>query len=394
LKKREKEVVPLFFIFLNTEHIISHIKKKGGEMGRYKFLYFILIAALLSCYKIPSKDDLPEWEIRINIPLGDTMVTARDIVEDTTIDHSLEIDLDSAYNDSLYAVFHYSDTAIGTYYGSGPRVLQMTVKHKVSDNIDTTSSVFSSLAKRVITRVHVAGRCSVDFYGAVVCSIFPPDTFQHFVPFMDTFPVFIPAQNNLDSMMIFPIDSFPLGPYRNRITLYHYSGVLAVDSSFGYAKMPIDFISTGDLIVTFRKAVSVDSTLRTNKDKHFLKRVIVHVIFMNRTTAGFTGNFNIGTLDSSTLWTSHPVTVYPADKDPATGFTYLDALPETTIIEDTLTEEYVEMTDSDSLYWQAELTIPTFGKVFLRPEDWLRMYGWVSVDLWVDPDSLMEGGEE
>lgn len=362
-------------------------------MGRYKFLYFILIAALLSCYKIPSKDDIPEWEIRINIPLGDTLVTARDIVEDTTIDHSLEIDLDSAYSDSFYAVFHYSDTAIGAYSGAAPQVLQMTVKHKVSDNIDTAASVFNSLAKRVLTRVHVSGRCSIDFYGAVVCSIYPPDTLQHFIPFVDTFPVFIPATISLDTMMLFVIDSFPLGPYRNQITMYHDSGVIAVDSSFGYAKMPIDFLSTGDLIITFRKAVSMHEELKTNKDKKFLKRVIVHLVFMNRTTAGFTGNFNIGTLDSSAMWTARPITVNPADKDTATGFTYLDALPETTIVEDTLTEEYVAMTDEDSLYWQAELSIPAFGKVFLRPEDWLRMYGWVSVDLWIDPDSLMGGDE-
>jgi|GEM_PF-4972277 len=360
-------------------------------MGRFKFLIFIMVAALLSCYKIPSK--APEWEIRINIPLGDTVVTTQDIVNDTSINHKLTIEIDPIYNDTLWTVFHYSDTAEGRYYSqSGDTVVTMTVKQKVSDNIDTLSSHFHSLARILITRIYVHGRCDTTFYGRVSLYLTPPDSFQHFVPFTDTFDISIPATQNLDTTLIFKIDSFPLGPYRDQITLHHDSGSIYVDSASGYAKMPIDFLARGDTIVTFLKAVSVDSSLQSNKDKKYLKKVIVHLVFMNRTAAAFTGNFRIGTKDSSVVWTSRQTTVNAASHDTATGFTYLDADPAITTIDDTLTSAYVGMTDEDSLYWKADLTIPPLGKVFLRPEDWIRMYGYVSIILWINPDSL-GGGE-
>jgi len=357
-------------------------------MKRYKFLMFVVIAAMLSCYKIPSKP--PQWEIRVNVPIGDSTVTAQEMVDDTSINHKLSIEIDPDYNDTLWTVFHFSDTATGYFHGPtipGDTILKMLVKEKVANNIDTTKSHFHSLAKVLLTRVYIKGNCSTDFYATVTCSLSPPAYQQHFVPFVETFPIQIAATSHLDTTMVFKIDSFPLGPYRNHITTVYDSGDISIDSAMGYAKMPIDFLSRGDTIITFLKGVEVDEDARTNEDKDLLKRVIVHLVFTNRTSAGFTGNFRIGTRDSSIVWHSHPITVEAAPHD-AQGFTTGE--PTVTIIEDTLTDEYVSMTDEDSLFWRANLTIPALGKVFLKPDDWLRLYGYVSVDLWFDSESLGE----
>jgi len=360
-------------------------------VGRFKFLFFVVIAALLSCFKIPSK--VPEWEIRINIPLGDTMVTAQDIVDDTTINTKMTIEIDSFYNDTLWTVFHHSDTARYTGPSRQNPIFSMTIKHKVSSNIDTTKSRFKSLSHKLLTKLYdVGGRCDSAFYGTVVCSITPPDTFHHFDDIIVRFPIYIQQTNNLDLDTTFVVDSFPLGPYKNHITLYHDSGgTIQIDSAEGYAKMPIDFLSRGDTIITFLKGIEVDEELRTNKDKKYLKRVIVHLEIRNRTSAEFMGNFRIGTQDSSIVWSSKPITIPQADAD-SMGFTYEGVEPTVTVVEDTLTEDYVRMTDEDSLFWQADIIIPPLGKVFLKPEDWIRLYGWVSVDLWINSDSL--GGEE
>ncbi|MCK4233895.1 hypothetical protein KAX75_05670 [candidate division WOR-3 bacterium] len=357
-------------------------------MGKYKFLYFILIAALLSCYKIPSK--APEWEIQINIPIGDSLITTYDIVDDTTIKHKLTIEQDPDYNADLWAVFHHSDTATGRYAGvGGDTTVTMVVEQKISSNIDTLNSHFNSLTKKTITKVYVRGTCDSTFYGRATLYITPPDTLQHFIPFVDTFPVVIPQTSHLDTMMTFIIDSFPLGPYRNRITIHHDSGSINIDSAMGYAKMPVDFMARGDTIVTFLKPFDIADSLETNKDKYYLKKVAVHLVIVNRTPAGFTGNFRIGTKDSSIVWLSRPITVEGAPKDPM-GFTTGDSTM--TFIDDTLTSEYVSMSDEDSLYWKADLIIPALGNVFLKPEDWIRMHGHISIDFWIAPDSL--GGEE
>lgn len=357
-------------------------------MRKFKFLIFIFIAALLSCYKIPS--EAPEWEVRINIPIGDSLVTAQQIVDDTTIKSKMTIEVDSFYNDTLWTVFHHSDTS--NYGGQSfpdSTIFRMTVKHKVSDNIDTTKSHFHSLAKKMLTRIYnIDGYCDTAFSGTVVCSIVPPDTFQHFVPFIVNFPLHI-STGTLVMDTTFVIDSFPLGPYRNHITLYQDSGSIRIDNADAYAKLPINFLSRGDTIVTFLKAVSVHEELATNKDKKYIKSVIAHLVVTNRTAAGFTGNFRIGTEDSSVVWTSRPITIEQAPTDES-GFTIGDSM--VTVIDDTITSEYVSMTDEDSLYWKADLTVPEFGEIFLRPEDWLRIYGYVSIELWIDPDSL--GGEE
>lgn len=351
-------------------------------MGRFKFLFFVVIAALLSCYKIPSKP--PKWELTVRIPLGDSLVTAQDMINDT-LNHRFTIERDPYYNDTLWTVFHYSDTATGFYYGSGQEIFKMTIKQKVSDNIDTTQSHYHSLARMLITKIYLKGKCDVDFYGVAVCSLTPPESLQHFTPFVDTFLMHIPQTNNLDTMMTFIIDSFPLGPYRNHITLYQDSGTIEVDSAMGYAKMPLDFLSRGDTLVTYMKGVKVDTSLHSNSSRHLVKKVVVHLVFKNRTPVGFTGNFRIGTKDSSVVYHTHPITVQGAPKN-ADGFTTGDST--VTVIEDTLTDDYVSMTDEDSLYWKASLEMPAFDKVFLRPEDWIRLYGYVSVTFWIDKDSL------
>ncbi|TET24874.1 MAG: hypothetical protein E3J78_00475 [Candidatus Cloacimonadota bacterium] len=360
-------------------------------MGKYKFLYFVIIAAVLSCYKIPSEP--PEWGLRINIPLGDSMVTAQDIVNDTSINHKFTIERDPEYNDTLWTVFHYSDSATGFYYGSGPQVLTMTIKQKISNNIDTTQSHYNSFAKKLLTRIYLRGSVDTAFYGTVVCSLSPPESLQHFTDFVDTFPVYLPVIANLDTTLHFVFDSFPIGPYKNFVTLYHDSGAITVDSGMGYAKMPIDFMSCGDTIVTFLKGIENKEDLRTNEDKNIVKRVIVHLVIMNRTAAGLTGNFRIGTKDSSIVYNLHPVTIPHAPYDPSTGFTLPGAEPTITVVEDTLAEEYINMTNADSLFWKASITIPALQNVFLKPEDWIRMYGYVSVDLWFDKESLTKEDE-
>lgn len=55
-------------------------------MERFKFLIFVIIAALLSCYKIPSKP--PQWELRLRIPIGDSLITAQEMINDTAINQS------------------------------------------------------------------------------------------------------------------------------------------------------------------------------------------------------------------------------------------------------------------------------------------------------------------
>jgi hypothetical protein len=361
-------------------------------MARYRLLIFTIIAllaALLSCYKIPSK--APEWGVTIRIPLGDSLVTAQQVADDTLVDN-VEVEVDSFYHPTRLTVFHYSDTSYhGNFQlvGTGDSVKLMVIEQNVSDNIDTTQSVYHSLVKKLITRVHVTGRVDSAFYATAVCSLAPPESLQHFPSFMDTFPVFIPPSPNVDTTLIFVLDYFPLGPYRNHIKIFADSGNIDADSAFGYAKMPINFLSRGDTIVTFLKGIEVTDKLRDNEDKDRLKSLIVHLVFTNRTSAGFTGNFRIGARDSSqqySVYHARTFTIDPAPKDDH-GFTTGDST--VTVYEDTIRGEYIDMAEEDSLWWKASVHIPPLDTLFLRPEDWLRVYGYLIAEIWLD--SLMEG---
>jgi hypothetical protein len=367
---------------------------KGGKMARYRLLVFVIVAlaaAFLSCYKIPSS--APEWGITIRIPLGDSLVTAQQVVDDTLVE-KVTIEVDPLYHPTRWTVFHHSDTTIVKDVNVPPGLTDQFLLHiyqNVSDNIDTTSSVYHSLAKKLITKVHLVGSCTsaTGFSATVVCSLFPPVYLQHFTPYAVPFPVYIPPAAYFDTLLNFVVDSFPLGPYRDSIFIFPDSGGLYVDSSMGYAKMPINFLSRGDTIVTFLKGIEIDSSFRVNEDKDRLKALIVHLEFTNRTSAGFTGNFRIGARDSSqqySVYHGKTFTIDPAPRD-INGFTTGDST--LTVYEDTILGEYITMTDEDSLWWKASINIPALDTIFLRPEDWLRVYGWLSAEVWLD--SLWEG---
>lgn len=361
-------------------------------MGRFKFLIFVIIAALLSCYKIPSKP--PQWELRLIIPIGDSLITAQEMINDTAINHKFTIEQDSNYNDTLWTVFQYSDTASVPFFvwpSESVMIFTMTLTQNVGENIDTTQSYFHSISAMMITKVYLHGRCDYDFYGTVVCSLSPVGPLQHFDPFSDSFPVHIPETSNLDTTMAFVIDSFPLGPYKNIITLYPNAGSLYVDSSMGYSKIPIDFLANGDTIVTVLKGVANSEELKETKNKDIVKRIILHLVITNRTSAGYTASFQVGKKDSIgefDVYHTRPVTIEPAPSDPF-GFTTGEAT--VSVLDDTLTDEYIPITFEDSLYWKATLTIPPLGNVFMRPEDWIRLSGYIYVDIWFDSESLEEG---
>jgi hypothetical protein len=361
--------------------------KKGGVMARYRILVFVIVAltaALLSCYKIPSS--APEWGITICMPLGDSLVTAQQVADDTLVE-KVSIEIDPLYHPSRWTVFHYSDTSYSGAFqmvGTGDSMKLMIIKQNVSDNIDTTQSHYHSMVKKLLTRVYLTGSVDSAFYATVVCSLAPPESLQHFPAFMDTFPIYIPPSLHVDTTFVFVLDYFPLGPYRNHIKIFADSGNLDADSAMGYAKMPINFLSRGDTIVTFLKGIEVSEELRDNEDKRRLKSVIVHLEFTNRTSAGFTGNFRIGARDSSqqySVYHGKTFTIVAAPKDNH-GFTTGDST--VTVYEDTVRGEYITMTNEDSLWWKASVHIPALDTVFLRPEDWLHVYGWLSAGVWLD----------
>lgn len=356
-------------------------------MARYRLLIFMMVAlaaACLSCYRIPSS--APEWGITIRIPLGDSLVTAQQVVDDTLVE-KVTIEIDPLYHPTRWTVFHHSDTAIVKDVYVPPGLTDRFLMHiyqNVSDNIDTTSSVYHSLAKKLITKVHLVGSSDSGFSATAVCSLFPPVYLQHFTPYAVPFPVFIPPTSALDTVLNFVIDSFPLGPYRDSIYLFPDSGDLMVDSSMGYAKMPMNFLSRGDTIVTFLKGIEVTEKLQENEDKGRLKSLIVHLVFTNRTSAGFTGNFRIGARDSSeqySVYQAKTFTIDPAPQDEH-GFTTGDST--VTVYEDTIRGEYINMAEEDSLWWKASVHIPALDTVFLRPEDWLRVYGYLIAEVWLD----------
>ncbi|MCK4397132.1 hypothetical protein KAW96_11165 [candidate division WOR-3 bacterium] len=358
-------------------------------MGRFKFLIFVIIAALLSCYKIPSKP--PVWQVRINIPLGDSVLTAQEVIDDTTINHKFTIERDPLYNDTLWAIFHYSDTAVWTPPIRGDTILSMTIYQNVHEDIDTTVSYFDSETTKLIVYKYLHGRCDSAFDGTVGFLVYPPDSLHQFDEFTDSVQIHISETANLDTMMTFVMDTFPLGPYRIDITLYHDAGIMIPDSAMGYSKMPLDFLSKGDTIITYLKGIKVKEEIQDTISRDTLypvERIILHLEFSNRTSAAFTGNFRIGTKDSLAdpynIYRMKPFVITPAPHD-SFGFTIG---PHTkTIIEDTLTDKYTTMLDSDSLFWRATLAFPALGKVFLKPNDWIRLYGFFSIDLWVDTES-------
>jgi hypothetical protein len=360
---------------------------KGGIMTRYRLLIFVIIAltaALFSCYRIPTS--APEWGIFIHIPLGDSMVTAQQVVDDTLVE-KVTIEIDPLYNDTLWTVFHHSDTTIVKNVYIPPGLTDRFLMHiyqNVSDNIDTTQSYYHSLTKKLITKVHLTGRSDSGFTATAVCSLFPPVYLQHFAPYAVPFPISIPPSPSLDTVLNFVIDSFPLGPYRDSIFIFPDSGDLYVDSSLGYAKMPINFLARGDTIVTFLKGIEINEDFRTNEDKDRLKSLIVHLEFTNRTSAGFTGDFRIGQRDTSgtySVYHAKTFTIDPAPKD-LHGYTTGDST--LTVYEDTIRGEYINMTDQDSLWWKASVRIPALDTVFLKPDDWLRVYGWLGAEIWLD----------
>ena len=355
-------------------------------MRRFAFVFFVIIAAVLSCYKIPSK--APVWQVRINIPIGDSVLTAREVIEDTTINHKFTIEYEPLYKADLPTIFHYSDTVIVTAPIRGDTILSMTVFQEVHEDIDTTQSHFNSLTNKSIIYTYVHGRCDSAFDGTVGFLVYPPESLQHFDAFTDSVPIHIPENPNVDTMMAFVLDSFPLGPHRIDITLYRDAGFLFPDSVMGYSKMPLDFFSNGDTIVTYMKGIEISEEVQDSISQDTLypvERIILHLEYTNRTPTAYTANFRIATKDSLAdpynIYRMKPFTIQAAPFDES-GFT---TGPHTkTIIEDTLTDKYAKLFESDSLFWKASLVFDSLGRIFLKPVDWIQLYGFVGIELWID----------
>ncbi len=362
-------------------------------MRRFTFLFFVIIAVVLSCYKIPSK--APVWQVRINIPIGDSVLTAQEIIDDTTINHKFTIEKDPLYNDTLWTIFHYSDTVILTAPIRGDTLLSMIVFQEVHEDIDTTQSHFGSHTKTCIIYSYIHGRCDSAFDGTVGFLVYPPESLQHFDAFTDSVPIHIPENLNVDTMITFVMDSFPLGPYRIAITLYRDAGFLLPDSVMGYSKMPLDFFSNGDTIVTYMKGIQISEEVQDSISQDTLypvERIILHLEYTNRTPTEYTANFRIGTKDSLAdpynIYRMKPFTIQKAPFDES-GFTTGEHTK--TIIEDTLTDKYAKLFESDSLFWKASVTFDSLGRVFLKPDDWIQLYGFVGIELWIDLESDEEG---
>ena len=345
--------------------------------------YILLLAVTVGC-NIEHPDSIPVVGGTLNIPIGDSSMTVQKAI-DTYNSKFSGIDL-YIKNDSIFmqsdTVFYTSNRAV-----NDSLVFYIGINKKLPDKIDTAKTVFHTELRNFEGIIHLKGNCP------------GPDSFKGKIDYSltllngdttleDSLTLTLPP-GDFDTTITKHFDNFNLGGYRLTVEGYNLEGSVSFDSVWGYTKAGVDAYVKGDTLYTVEIPFTITDEMRKAFNPDSLD----------------TPNFKINYINiASVLWNHIPIgvdyKVYIMNSTKTDTFTLTDSLFVPRVdsngyaLNDTLSE--IDLTidstitkvfnDTSGIYL-VEAHTPTIGKIFVRPSDYLKFHGHISINYWLNPNS-------
>lgn len=346
-------------------------------------IYVFMLTMFVGCH-IEQPSNIPVIGGNLNIPIGDSSMTVQKAI-DTYNSKFSGINL-YIENDSI---FMQSDTA---FYSSSKAMrdslkFYLGISKIMPDKIDTIKTVFHTELRTFEGVVHIKGNCPGPdtFFGKVNYSLtlLNGDTTLY-----DSIMISLPP-GNFDTTITKNFDRFNLGGYKMNIEGYNISGSATFDSVWGYTKSGLDAYINGDTLYTVEIPFSISDNMRKAFNPDSLD----------------TPNFKINYIDiASVLWNHLPIGVdykiYIMNSTKSDTFFIADSLYVPQIdtngfaISDTLSQldfmidsSIAKVFNDTSGIYLIEANTPVIGKVFVRPTDYLKFHGHITVNYWLNANS-------
>jgi len=366
--------------------MIQNITLGGFMKLKEVLIYIFLIAAFAGCH-IEQPNNIPVIGGSLNIPIGDSSMTVQKAI-DTYNSKFSGINL-YIENDSI---FMQSDTAIYSSSKSTRDSLEfyLGISKSMPDKIDTIKTVFHTELRNFEGVVHIKGNCPGPdtFVGKVNYSLtlLNGDTTLY-----DSLMISLPP-GDFDTTISKNFNNFNLGGYKMTIEGYSINGSATFDSVWGYTKSGFDAYINGDTLYTveipfsisddMRKAFNPDSLDTPNFKINYIN---IAAVLWNHLPIGV--DYNIYVMNSTKTDTFYLADSLLPPQIDSNGYAISDTLSELDLkIDSTIANVF---NDTSGIYL-IEANTPAIGKIFVRPSDYLRFHGHITINYWINANDTIQ----
>ncbi len=335
----------------------------------------ILLILLSGCIKIPKS--APGWEVNLNIPAIDTTLTMQDLDEKK---EQIFISGDTVFygEDTMYYDKVIPNTDIP--------FVSSKYAHNLPSSLDSAETHIHSLLTRVYYGVYITGRIDDTTKGYLKVRFATDDT-----TYLDTSYIEVAPGHYYNYPITSELDNIPLGPFTVEVSIDSMSGGGFLDSVKVFYKMPFSVRFLGDTLVTVLKELEVPSDIKDdngNIDSTVINRYVLHLSVWNLMPVEFIMNARLFTKDTQRVYTlldSFHLPVPPLTNGITQGQEAF--LSKDIVIPDT----FFDYLKDDSVFIKASVLIPRRNDtVFFISEDYLRMWGYIGVNKYID----LDGGDK
>ncbi|GEM_PF-5999788 len=328
---------------------------------------------LAGCIKAPK--GIPGWEVNLNIPAIDTTITMHDLDEKR---EDVFISGDT--------VFYGEDTMFYNKIIPNTEIPFVSSKyqHNLPGSLDSTQTDINSVLTRAYYGVYITGRIDDTTSGNLRVTFTTEDGV-----YADTNYITIMPGNYYNYPLTYELDNIPLGPFTVEVAIDSMSGGGFLDSVKVFYKMPFSARFLGDTLVTILKEIKVPDDIKDdngNIDEDIKNRYVLHLSVWNLLPVELIASAWLFTKDTQRVYTLLDTFHLPIP--PLTnGITQGEEafITKDIVIPDT----FFDYLQDDSVFVKATVIVPRRNDtVFFIAEDYLRMWGYIGVTKYIDPDSL------
>lgn len=333
-----------------------------------------IIAGFIVAGCVKSPRGIPAWEVSLNIPAIDTTLTMQDLDEK---------------KDEIFisgdTVFYGEDTVF--YDKVIPNVeipfVSSKYAHNLPSSLDSAETHIQSVLTRVYYGVYITGRIDSFTTGNLRVTFITDDsTYTH------NDSVRLNPGNYYNYPITSHINNIPLGPFTVEVVIDSMRGAGFLDTVKAFYKIPFSARFLGDTLVTVLKEVAVPEDIKNDStgavDTLIRNNYVLHLSVWNLLPVELVMNAWLFTKDTQRVYTlldTFHLPIPPLTNGITQGQEVF--LSKDIVIPDT----FFDYLNGDSVFVKAEVLVPArTDTVFFISEDYIRMWGYIGVKRYIDPD--------
>ncbi|HAV93075.1 TPA: hypothetical protein DCW38_07855 [candidate division WOR-3 bacterium] len=349
-------------------------------------LFFVILSIsigfIFGCYVIPKNIPIIE-NITYSIPLGDTILTALEVSESYSNRDTIRGDtifVRTVTTSWIRAVKDSKDTIRITI-----DIEELLPEEIIDTNSDST--YFTSTVDKVENYVRFWGNVPYTTGLHLLHSMYSDGQ----LIYMDTVDVFLMQTDSLDTTYQYIAYDFPFGEYYHLIEMVIDSGQTVIDSVQAYSLIACKFHLTGDRVMTVIKEQELPFTPPEDSPLRMINWVRINLNIWNRVP--FSSNlilFLIDSMDNVVL--NDTFLLNCVDKD-TLGMGIGEGAYSNFNLH--LDEGLEDLFRYSTIKAKARLEIPKPDdpKVFITPEDYIRVQGAIQINVDYDYTKIPVGSE-